>query len=73
MKGNVSMMEKLVQFFEESLSFMDYMDTPKGRQIYQDQAFGAMRFAQTLVEDDSKLIALWNEWKPKFEEKVWGC
>lgn len=66
------MMEKLVSLFEQCLRDMDYMESKQGKHIFLEQAFGAVRFAQTLVEDDAEIIALWDEWKPKFEHKVWG-
>ena len=67
------MMKQLVQYFEQCLRDMDFMESKQGKHIFLDQAFGSVRFVQMLVDDDTELLALWNEWKPKFEEKVWGC
>lgn len=70
------MKEQLIQYFEQRLHLMDYMDSPKGRHICLDQCFGALTFAMQLTgnwDAEDELVKLWDEWKPILEEKVWGC
>lgn len=68
------MKEKLVEFFVLRVKFMDFMETPKARHIYLDQCFGALSFALDLdKENEATYTALWDEWKPILEAKVWGC
>ena len=69
------MKENLIAYFERKLEQMDYMESPKARHIFLDQAFGAVDFLCQFAtpEEFKELEALWSEvWKPKFTEKVWG-
>lgn len=68
------MKEKLIAYFEHKLRQMDI--NPTVRNVYFDQAFGALDFAMRLTDDwdaESELIDVWNnEWKIKFENKIYG-
>lgn len=66
------MMNQLVEFFEQCLRDMKKMESPKGKLVFFDQAFGSVRFVQMLVDDDAELIALWEEWAEKFKAEIWG-
>lgn len=68
------MKEKLVEFFTLRIAFMKYMESPRARHIYLDQCFGALSFALSIDgENEAVYTALWDEWKPILEAKVWGC
>ena len=68
------MKEKLIAYFNRQMHHMDI--NPSGRNIYFDHAFGALELACMALDnwdEESELIDLWNdEWKPKFEAKVYG-
>lgn len=68
------MKEKLIAYFNRQMHHMDI--NPDGRPAYFSQAFGALDFALQVIDnwdEESELIDLWNEeWKPKFEAKVYG-
>ena len=66
------MMNQLVEFFEQCLRDMQKMESPKGKLVFFDQAFGSVRFVQMLVDDDTELIALWDGWAEKFRAEIWG-
>lgn len=46
------------------------------RKIYLSQAFGALNFAASVLNDwdkEAELIELWNnEWKKRLEDKTYG-
>ena len=68
------MKEKLIAYFNRLMHYMDL--NPDGCTAYFGQAFGALEFACAIANDwekEDELINLWNnEWKPKFEAKVYG-
>ena len=68
------MKEKLIAYFNRQMHYMDI--NPTERRVYFDHAFGALEFACVVANDwdeESELIDLWNEeWKSKFEAKVYG-
>ena len=65
------MMNQLVEFFEQCLRDMKKMESPKGKLVFFDQAFGSVRFVQMVIDDDTELIALWEEWAEKFKAEIW--
>lgn len=68
------MKEKLIAYFNRKLHQIDTY--PVGGRNFFAQAFGALEFACETInnrDEENELIDLWNEeWKPKFEAKIWG-
>lgn len=65
------MKKKLVEHIEWCLK-MCAIDSSR---IWFDQAFGAVQFAITISDekDFEELNALWEEYREKFTEMIWGA
>lgn len=68
------MKEKLIKYWERKERSIEQY--PEGGQNFLAQAFGALDFAMSVVDnwdEEAELINLWNdEWKERLEEKVYG-
>ncbi len=69
------MKEKLIKYWERKERAIMSQDNLEYRKIHFSQAFGALDFAASILDDwdkEAELIDLWNdEWKARLEEKVY--
>ena len=69
---------RLINFIEKNLDLARQSPDRGTAQTWYTQAYGALAFYSyasydTAPEDESEMIERWNnEWRPKFEEIVWG-
>ncbi len=73
-----TMKHRLICYIEKNLDLANSAPDRTTAQNFYSQAFGALSFYcyasyDTAPEDEAELITRWNdEWRPKFEEIVWG-
>lgn len=71
-------MEKLINYIEKNLSLAIEAPDRTTAQNWYSQAFGALSFwsytnYEQYPEQEAQMVERWNnEWRPKFEEAVWG-
>lgn len=73
-----TMKHRLICYIEKNLDLASQAPDRATAQNWYSQAFGALSFYSystydTAPQDEAELIERWNnEWRPKFEEIVWG-
>lgn len=68
-------MDALKEFLERCLLYCSWNDNRIDRMKCLHQAFGAVEFYSAIThstQEWSEIEALWEEYKPKFEELVYG-
>ena len=71
----ISMKEQLIKYWERKERAIMNEASLEYRKIHFSQAFGALDFAASILDDwdkEAELVDLWNnEWKLRLEEKVY--
>lgn len=71
-------MNKLINYIEKNLALATEAPDRATAQNFYSQAFGALSFwayenYEQYPNEEALMIQRWNdEWRPKFEEIVWG-
>lgn len=71
-------MNKLINYIEKNLALATEAPDRATAQNFYSQAFGALSFwayenYEQYPNEEALMIQRWNdEWRPKFEEVVWG-
>lgn len=71
-------MNKLINYIEKNIDLATNAPDRTTAQNFYSQAFGALSFwayanYEQYPEQEALMIERWNnEWRPKFEEIVWG-
>lgn len=71
-------MDKLINYIEKNLALAIEAPGRETAQNWYSQAFGALSFwayanYEQYPEQEALMVERWNnEWRPKFEEIVWG-
>lgn len=70
------MKEQIIKYWERKENAIMREKNLEYRKIHFSQAFGALDFAASIINDwdkEAELIDLWNnEWRTKLEDKVYG-
>lgn len=69
------MKEQLIKYWERKERYIMDQENLEYRKIHFSQAFGALDFAASILNDwdkEAELIDLWNnEWRQRLEDKVY--
>lgn len=71
---NTAILNKTAQQVAKCYSDCGFVNSTSAWRTFMDQAFGCIRLATVLLDDDfyPALEELWDEYKPKFEALVYG-
>ena len=67
------MIEKLEAYFEQQFEYMELLTDYASKKVCFDHAFGALDFVAQNAENEDfpKYVALWDEWRDKFETALY--
>lgn len=73
MIDNETLKMELAYYIELCYNSIDRVNSTRAKRTFYDHAFGTVIFMYNVLPiEDDYVKNLWNKWKPRFEEKLFG-